>query len=100
MAIRFKQPYEAADRLEQLFSIVDTSKVYAVANVEEQLLDKYVKGDQVFFIHRSGRKCIGIIHRTGAVIDPQSKTKKVYCLIENPDAGLEVGMTGSLVGGR
>ena len=59
MASRFKQPYEAADRLEPLFSLVDTSKVYAVANVEEQLLDKYVKGDRVSFIHRSGRSTQG-----------------------------------------
>ena len=100
MAVRYKQPYEAADRLESLFSIVDTSKVYAVANVEEQLRDKFTKGCQVTFIQNAGRKFTGIIQRTGILIDPKSKTKKVYCLIENPNSELEVGMTGSLAGGH
>jgi RND family efflux transporter MFP subunit len=96
MAIRYKQAYESADRLENLFSLVDSSKVYAVANVDESLLDRYQKGMRAVFVHRTGKKIDGEIERVGSMIDPKSKTKRVYCLIDNTGADLEVGMTGSL----
>jgi hypothetical protein len=63
-------------------------------------LDRFAKGSQVTFAHRSGRKFSGLIERTGTLIDPKSKTKKVYCIIENPSGDLEVGMTGSLGKGQ
>ncbi|MFH0821276.1 MAG: efflux RND transporter periplasmic adaptor subunit [Pseudomonadota bacterium] len=95
LAVRYKQPDEVVDRLENLFSIVDSSKVYAVANVDEGMLIKFEKGAKATFVHK-GRKFEGQIERVGSLIDPKSKTKKVYCLIDNSNADLQVGMTGSL----
>lgn len=96
VAVRYKQPFESVERAEKLFAVVDTSKVYAVANVPEALLPVFRKGAAVDFIHASGKKFKGTVDRLGKLIDPKSRTTKVYVLIENPDGELEVGTTGSV----
>jgi RND family efflux transporter MFP subunit len=96
IAVRYKQPFESVDRGEKLFAVVDTAKVYAVANVPEALLPVFRKGAEVEFTHASGKKYQGTVDRLGKLIDPKSRTTKVYVLIENPEGELEVGTTGSL----
>jgi RND family efflux transporter MFP subunit len=96
VAVRYKQPFESVERAEKLFAVVDTSKVHAVANVPEALLPVFRKGAQVDFTHASGKKHKGTVDRLGKLIDPKSRTTKVYVLIENPDGELEVGTTGSV----
>jgi RND family efflux transporter MFP subunit len=91
-----KQPFEACRGLDTLFSIIDSSKVYIIANVPEELGPSFKEGGRVVFAPRTGVQHYGKVERVGKVIDPKSKTMKVYVLIENEKAELEVGMTGSL----
>jgi len=100
LAVRFKQPFEAVERFEKIFTIVDSSSVYAVANVPEELLPVFGKGSEAFFLDSAGRTFAGKVERVGKLIDPKSRTKKVFVLINNSEAGLEVGMTGSLRSGK
>lgn len=95
-AARLKQPYETAKALDPLFSLVDSERVYAVAYVPEEQLDKFRLGDKALFRHRAGREYPGVVDRIGKLIDPKNKAKKVYVLIENPEKLLELGMTGAL----
>jgi len=96
VAVRYHQPFESVERAEKLFAVVATSQVYAVANVQEALLPVFRKGAEVDFTHASGKKFKGTVDRLGKLIDPKSRTTKVYVLIENPDGELEVGTTGSV----
>ncbi len=96
LAIRYKQPGEPTERLEKIFFLVDSSKVYAVANVPEPLLPQFHKGTEALYVYSSKKKYKGTVDRIGKLIDPKSRTKRVYLLIDNSAAGLEVGMTGSL----
>ncbi len=96
LAIRYKQPGEPTERLEKVFFLVDSSKVYAVANVPEPLLSQFHKGTEASYVYSSKKKFKGTVDRIGKLIDPKSRTKRVYLLIDNSGAELEVGMTGSL----
>lgn len=96
MSARLKQPFEPVRGLEPIFSIVDSEKVFAVAYLPEESLDRLKKGDEAIFRHRSGKNYTGRVNRIGKLLDPKTKTKKVYVLIDNPDKQIEVGMTGSL----
>lgn len=98
VAVSFKQAHETARYLERLFTVVDTSKVYAVASVSEEYASEFKKGRKAVFIPSSGagEKFTGSVERLGALIDPKSKTKKVFVLIDNSDRRLQIGMTGSL----
>jgi RND family efflux transporter MFP subunit len=96
MAVRYKQPHEPVERLEKIFAIVDSAKVYAVANIAEDLLNMFPIGATATFEDTSGRRFTGKVAKVGKLIDPKSKTKRVYVLIDNSAGELEVGMTGSL----
>jgi len=96
LAIRYKQPDEAAERLERLFTIVDGSKVYAVGNVPETQLDLFSKGARAYFVSSTGKNFEGIVDKVGKLIDSRSRTKRVYLLIDNANSELEIGMTGKL----
>ena len=91
-----KQVGETTDRFEKIFTIVDSSRVHAVAHVPESILPKIKKGMEATFVYSSDKKFRGVIERMGKVIDPKSRTKKVYLLIDNADNELEVGMNGTL----
>ncbi len=91
-----KQMGETTDRYEKIFTIVDSSKVHAVAHVPENILPRIKKGMEATFVYSSDRKFKGIIERMGKLIDPRSRTKKVYLLIDNTNNELEVGMNGTL----
>jgi RND family efflux transporter MFP subunit len=96
IAVRYKQPDETVDRLEKVFSLVDSSKVYAVANVPEAVLSRLKKGTEAQFIYPPDKRFKGVVDKVGKLIDPKSKTKRVYLLIDNSENDLEVGMTGTL----
>jgi len=96
LAVRYKQPDETAERLERIFSIVDSSKVYAVANVPEGQLGLFPKGARAHFVSSGGKSFEGVVDKVGKLIDPRSRTKRVYLLIDNPGKELEIGMTGTL----
>ena len=78
LAAKHKQPEESVERLEKIFTIVDTSKVYAVANVPEDLLPFFPRGAEAIFVSGLGKAVDGQIERMGKVIDPKSRTKRVY----------------------
>jgi RND family efflux transporter MFP subunit len=96
LTVRYKKPHEPVRRLEKVFSIVDSSKVYAIANVPAGFLSRFPRGAPVMFIDSAGRRFPGMVERIGRLFDAKSNTKKVYALIENPEGKLEVGMTGTL----
>jgi RND family efflux transporter MFP subunit len=96
LAVRYKQPHEPVERLEKIFAIVDSAKVYAVANVAEDLLGSFPLGATAVFEDATGGSFTGKVAKVGKLIDPKSKTKRVYVLIDNSAGELEVGMTGSL----
>ena len=101
LAVRYKQPYEPVNKLEKLFALVDSAKVYAVANVPENLVPHFRKGKAAVFVHSSGERFEGVVERIGKLIDPKSLTKRVYVLIENSEGTLELGATGSVeIGSR
>jgi RND family efflux transporter MFP subunit len=97
MAFRFKQPHESVERLEKIFLIMDSARVYAVANVADNLLAQIKIGSEAQFQDSRGRVFRGTIDKIAKQIDPKSRTKKVYLLIDNSRGELEVGMTGSLL---
>jgi multidrug resistance efflux pump len=94
---KYKEQFESVERLEKIFSIVDTDKVYALANVAEKLVPKFKKGNSAAFVDPSGKSYPGIVEKVGKLIDPKSKTRKVWVLIDNSKGSLEVGMTGTLI---
>ena len=93
---KYKEAHEAVNQLDKLFRIVDTHKVYSVANVPENLLDRFTKGIPASFVDASGTKYLGSVEKIEPIICPESKTAKVHLLIQNPQSALKVGMTGAL----
>jgi RND family efflux transporter MFP subunit len=96
IALIHKQPFEATRNLESLFYMVDSAQVFTVANVPEERMNEFTKGVKTVFWPRTGGEFKGTVDRVGKVIDPKSKTKRVWILIPNENQALEVGMTGSL----
>jgi RND family efflux transporter MFP subunit len=92
----FRDAHEAVQRFEQLFLIADTSRVYAAANVPQSILSLVKKGTKASFSSPSGITVEGTVDKLEAIIDPSSQTKKVYVLLDNGDARLEMGMIGSV----
>ena len=96
IAVKYKQTFEPVDRMEKIFAIVDTAKVYAVANMPESQLASVKKGVPASFIDAQGIKYMGAVEKMGAMIDPKSRTKRVWVLIDNERGQLIVGMVGTL----
>jgi RND family efflux transporter MFP subunit len=96
LAAKHKQPDETVDRNEKVFTIVDSSKVHAVAHVPEDVLSEFKKGTSATFVYGADKKFSGTVDRIGKLIDPKSRTKRIYLLIDNSGNELEVGMMGSL----
>ncbi|MBI5572895.1 MAG: efflux RND transporter periplasmic adaptor subunit [Desulfomonile tiedjei] len=91
-----RDAFESVQRFEQLFLISDTSKVYAVANVPQALARQATKGANASFYSSSGAVFHGTVDKVEAVIDPASQTRKVYILIDNSKASLQMGMLGQI----
>ena len=96
LAVRYKQPYEPVERLEKLFAVVDNRKVFAVVNIPEALLQRFKKGTATDFVHLSGKRYRGFVDRIGVLVDPKSKTAKIYVLIDNAKGELDIGTSGSI----
>jgi RND family efflux transporter MFP subunit len=94
--LRHRQEHEPVERLQPLFDLVDSEKVYAVANVPEATLGLFAKGRSASFSAPSGKKYQGIVSKATKTIDPKSKTRKVFVLISNAKNELELGMSGAL----
>jgi RND family efflux transporter MFP subunit len=94
--VRHKHEHESIERLQPLFELVDSEKVYAVANVPEGALGLFAKGRPAFFSARSGKRYKGSVSKATKAIDPKSRTRKVYVLIANDKSELELGTSGAL----
>jgi RND family efflux transporter MFP subunit len=93
---KYKEAYEAVNQLDKLFRIVDTQKVYAVANVPELLLSSFKENSPSFFVDFADRRYRGSVDKIEPILCPESKTAKVLVLLENAQSQLKVGMTGAL----
>ncbi len=93
---KYKEAYEAVNQLDKLFRIVDTRKVYAVANVPELLLPSFKENSPFFFVDSADRRYRGSVDKIEPILCPESKTAKVLVLLENAQSQLKVGMTGAL----
>ncbi len=96
LATLYKQPFEGCPSFEKVFHLVDSKKVYTVANVSVGNVQRFKVGEQALFISATGGRFYGLVERIGKVVDPKSHTKKIYVLIANEDGRLEVGISGSL----
>jgi len=96
IAVRYKEPFEAAGPLEKLFSLIDSSKVYAVAYVPENLMQFFQKGSKAAFNDSYGRQFVGEVDKIEPTIDPKTGSQKVFVLMDNAQERLGIGMTGSL----
>ncbi len=93
---RFKSCFEAVEKSDKLFEIVDISSVYAVANVPAEIQNFFQYGRRCVFVTTSGKTFTGSVQKWGVKIDPKSSTRKIFVLIPNDTADLQIGMTGQL----
>jgi RND family efflux transporter MFP subunit len=100
LAMRYKEPHEALAPLERVCLLVDASKVYAIANVPENLVGHFKKGAKAKFKHSSGKQFFGKVEKVEPLMDPKTDTKRVHVLIDNSEGQLEPGMTGSVEPGQ
>ncbi|MBI4963449.1 MAG: efflux RND transporter periplasmic adaptor subunit [Desulfomonile tiedjei] len=96
LAIRYKEPFEAVGSLEKMFTLVDSSKVYAVAYVPENLMPLFKKGAKAAFNDSSGRQFVGEVDKIEPIIDPKTGTQKIFVLMNNAEEQLAIGMSGAL----
>lgn len=96
LAALYKQEYETVSPQERIFALIDVSKVYAVANVPESLLSQFELGAKVLFVLPDEQQFEGKVDKVSAMIDPKSRTKRVFALIDNSENKLEVGASGVL----
>jgi hypothetical protein len=69
--------------------------VYARANWPESRLSELGLNKKAVF-HYGDKAYEGVIEKISSLIDPASKSKRIHILIDNPQAKLEVGMSGSV----
>lgn len=96
IALRYKEPFEAVAPLEKLLSLIDSSKVFAVAYVPENLMQFFKKGSKAAFNDSYGRQFVGRVDKIEPIIDPKTASQKVFVLMDNAEEQLGIGMTGSL----
>ncbi|MDQ1238619.1 MAG: rane fusion protein multidrug efflux system, partial [Thermodesulfobacteriota bacterium] len=93
---KIKNQFEAVEKSEKLFDLIDSSQLFAVAHVPDNLLAFLEKGRKLSFVDNSGLEFRGTVRKLGAKIDPKSRTRKVFVLIPNDESRLRVGLSGSL----
>ena len=96
LTAKYKEQFEAVNNLDKLFRVVDTRKVYVVANVPQNVLPFYKRHSPAYFVDSSGERFKGTIDKVEPTICPESKTVKAHVLFENQEGRLKVGMTGWL----
>lgn len=87
-------PGEQVDRDRRLFTLVDTSNVWVLADVYEKDLGLVRAGGscRVEVPSYPGEIMVGRITYVSDFLDPASRTAKVRCVVANPDAKLKLEM--------
>jgi cobalt-zinc-cadmium efflux system membrane fusion protein len=85
---------ESVDPEDELFTVTDIATVWVMADVYEKDIAKVRRGAEVrvrvdAYSDRTFRGQVGYI---SDVIDPQTRTAKVRCVVANPDAALKIDM--------
>ncbi|MEW6349543.1 MAG: efflux RND transporter periplasmic adaptor subunit [Thermodesulfobacteriota bacterium] len=96
LAVRYKQPFETVQRLEKVFALVDTSRVYAVASIPGEVASRIEKGTPAVFEDGPARSFQGTVDKVAKLTDPKTGTTRVYVLIDNPAGDVRVGMSGTM----
>lgn len=78
----------------ELFTVVDISTVWVLADVYEKDLAKIVRDGTVAIVVDAypGRTFTGRITHVSDLIDPATRTAKVRCVVENRDGALKLDM--------
>lgn len=89
---------EVVDRESELFTIVDTSTVWVLADVYEKDLGLVAEGRAVIVTVPSypGRAFEGAIEYVADFLDPDSRTAKVRCVVDNAQGLLKLEMFGTV----
>jgi len=85
---------ELIDRESELLTIVDTSIVWVMADLYEKDLGEAKEGEDVDIVVPSypDETFTGTIDYVSDFLDPDSRTAKVRCIVENPDRRLKLQM--------
>jgi len=86
--------YSGASNAPELFTIGDTSRLWVLADAYEMDLPRIHRGDpvEIQIAAAPGQTFRGTIDWIGDVLDPQLRTAKVRCEVENPDRVLKPEM--------
>jgi membrane fusion protein, heavy metal efflux system len=87
-------PGELVDRDKALFTLVDTSNVWVLADLYEKDIGRVKAGRKCFVAVASypGEVFRGDVAYVGDFLDPGSRTAKVRCVVANPDGRLKLEM--------
>ncbi len=82
----------------ELFTIGELDRVYVLADVHELDLSSFRKGDEmrIRVVSYPERIFVGRVDWISAALDPQTRTARVRCILENPDRLLKPEMYASL----
>jgi cobalt-zinc-cadmium efflux system membrane fusion protein len=85
---------EVVGRDKELFTVVDTSTVWALADVYEKDIQYVARGGEcvVALASYPNEKFRGKIAYLGDALDPASRTAKLRCVLPNPDGRLKLEM--------
>jgi cobalt-zinc-cadmium efflux system membrane fusion protein len=87
-------PGELVDPEEELFTVTDLSQVWVLADVYERDITKTRIGTEVVIAMDAypGRIFTGRLTYVSHLIDPQTRTAKVRCVVDNADGALKLDM--------
>lgn len=91
-------PMQAVEATTDLFTIVNTNRVWVWGEAHEKDLAKVGKGQlaEVRVNSYPGRPFYGRVGLIGAGLDPKSRTARVRCVVPNPAGLLRPGMFASV----
>lgn len=90
---------EAVDQQKELFTIVDTSRVWVLADVYEKDIAAIGKSGpcEVRVSSYPDEKFIGTIEYLSDALDPQTRTAKLRCVVSNQDGRLKLEMFAEVI---
>ena len=90
---------EAVDQQKELFTIVDTSRVWVLADVYEKDIAAISKSGpcEVKVASYPDEKFAGTIEYLSDALDPQTRTAKLRCVVPNQDGRLKLEMFAEVV---
>ncbi|HTS79967.1 MAG TPA: efflux RND transporter periplasmic adaptor subunit [Myxococcaceae bacterium] len=82
----------------ELFTIGELDRVYVLADVHELDLSSFRKGDEmrIRVVSYPDRVFVGRVDWISAALDPQTRTARVRCVLDNPERLLKPEMYASL----